>query len=204
MHVNLLKIHTPIPRDNFSKNKSKSSKNSYYLLELSLFNRKTILLVLHISWSMSMCVCVCVSLVFTYRVRSCALWTVPDNASFPGPWTMPLTTATTYNNHDDDTDTDCITTLNNNGTVVEREWTSPGYGNEGAPRCTAEPPCSEPLLPTGEQLQCKGISGQQLESPRGRLEISFECRGEKLPCQCPEHEISNRLKAMVEHKRVRL
>lgn len=150
------------------------------------------------------CVCVCVSLVFTYRVRSCALWTVPDNASFPGPWTMPLTTATTYNNHDDDTDTDCITTLNNNGTVVEREWTSPGYGNEGAPRCTAEPPCSEPLLPTGEQLQCKGISGQQLESPRGRLEISFESRGEKLPCQCPEHEISNRLKAMVEHKRVRL
>ena len=73
MHVNLLKIHTPIPRDNFSKNESKSSKNSYYSLELSLFNRKTILLVLRISWSMSMCVCVCVFGVYVSCPFVCTL-----------------------------------------------------------------------------------------------------------------------------------
>lgn len=52
-------------------------------------------------------------------------------------------------------------------TVVEREWTSSGYGlgTGSSERAAAE------LLPRpgGER---KGTSGQQLESPRGRPEIS--------------------------------
>ena len=149
------------------------------------------------------CVCVCLWCLRIVSVR------VHLGRSSPGPWTMPLTTnylLTTNREQPTPPTSPTYHNNNNNGTVVEREWTSSGYGDGGAPGRTAEPSCSEPLLPTGEQSQCKGTSGQQLENPRGRLEIPREPRGRGLARRCPQlrFEASDRREAMVEHERARL
>lgn len=69
---------------------------------------------------------------------------------------------------------------NKNAIVVERQWTSSGYRDGGSWRRAAEPPRSQPLLPTGDRSQCKGISGEQLENRRARpQERSWERGGRR-------------------------
>lgn len=100
------------------------------------------------------------------RARVCVYLCCLRIVSVTPPMVLVLTTTTTLTTPDNAT-----------RTVVEREWTSSGYRDGGASGRSAEPSRSEPLLPTGEQSQRKGTSGQQLESPRERWKVAFERGG---------------------------